>query len=58
MLITCYKSGRRRKQKEKIKCTRKLNRISLSVFPFYRELQKIFMNDHPQVTIMVQNLIF
>ena len=32
--------------------------ISLGVSPFYRELQEIFMDDHPQVTIMVQNLIF
>ena len=36
----------------------KLNRISLGLSPFYRELQKIFMDDHPQVTIVVQNLIF
>ena len=32
--------------------------ISLRVSPFYRELQEIFMDDHPQVTIVVQNLIF
>ena len=36
----------------------KLNRISLGVLPFYRELHKIFMDDHSQVTIVVQNLIF
>ena len=36
----------------------KLNRISLGLSPFYRELQKIFIDDHPQVTIVVQNLIF
>ena len=32
--------------------------ISLGVSPFYRELQEIFMDDYPQVTIVVQNLIF
>ena len=37
---------------------RKLNKILLEVPPFYRELQRIFMSDNPQVTIMVQNLIF
>ena len=32
--------------------------ISLGVSPFYMELQEIFMDDHSQVTIVVQNLIF
>ena len=32
--------------------------ISLGVSPFYRELQEIFMDDHPQITIVVQNLVF
>ena len=44
--------------KKRIECTRKLNKISLGVLPFYRKLQKIFMDNHPQITIVVQNLIF
>ena len=32
--------------------------ISLGVSPFYRELQEIFMNDHSQIIIVVQNFIF
>ena len=32
--------------------------ISLGVSPFYRELHKIFVDDYPQVTIVVQNIIF
>ena len=45
-------------EKKKIECMGKLNKILLGVPPFYRELQKIFMGDHPQVTIVVQNFIF
>ena len=30
----------------------------IRVSPFYRELHKIFMDDHPQITIVVQHLIF
>ena len=44
--------------KKRIECIEKLYWISLGVSPFYRELQKIFMNDYLQVTIVVQNLIF
>ena len=44
--------------RKRIECTEKLYWNSSSVSPFYRELHKIFMDDHPQVTIMVQNLIF
>ena len=44
--------------KKRIECTRKLNKISLGVLPFYRKLQKIFMDNHSQITIVVQNLIF
>ena len=35
----------------------KLTWISLGISPFYRELQEIFMDDHPQVIIVVHNLI-
>ena len=51
-------------KKEKLECMKrieymkKLSWISLRVSPFYRELHKIFMDDYPQVTIMVQNFIF
>ena len=45
-------------KKKRIECMRKLNQILLEVPAFYRELQRIFMSDNPQVTIMVQNLIF
>ena len=31
--------------------------ILLEISPFYKELQEIFMDDHPQVTIIVQNLV-
>ena len=44
--------------RKRIECTGKLYWNSLGVSPFYRELHKIFMDDHPQVTIVVQNLIF
>ena len=44
--------------RKRIKCMKKLSWISLGVSPFYRELHKIFIDDHPQVTIVVQNLIF
>ena len=37
---------------------KKLSWNSLGDSPFYRELQKIFMDDHLQVIIVVQNLIF
>ena len=40
-------------EKKKIECMGKLNKILLGVPPFYRELQKIFMDDRPQVTIVV-----
>ena len=56
--IVVKQSERRRKQEKIIKCMRKLYWISLGVSFFYKELQKIFMDDHPQVTIVVQNLIF
>ena len=44
--------------RKRIECMGKLSWISLGVSPFYRELQKIFMDDYSQVTIVVQNLIF
>ena len=44
--------------RKRIECTKKLSWISLGVSPFYRESHKIFMDDHPQVTIVVQNIIF
>ena len=44
--------------RKRIKCMKKLSWISLRVSPFYRELQNIFMDDHPQITIVVHNLIF
>ena len=44
--------------KERIECPGKLYWNSLGVSPFYRELHNIFMDDYPQVTIVVQNLIF
>ena len=49
---------RRRKQDKENRMHGKLNRISLGVPSFYRKLQKIFMDDHPQVTIVIHNLIF
>ena len=42
---------------KRIECTGKLTWISLGISPFYRELQEIFMGDHPQVIIVVHNLI-
>ena len=44
--------------RKRIKCTRKLYLNFIRVSPFYRELQNIFIDDHPQVTTVVQNLIF
>ena len=59
MLITYYnKIEEEENKKENMECTKKPNRFSLGVLPFYRELQKIYINNHPQVTIVVQNLIF
>ena len=46
------------KCRKRMECIGKLYSISLGVSPFYRELQNIFMDDHPQVTIVVQNVIF
>ena len=45
-------------KKEIIEFMRKLSRISLGVSPFYRELPNILIDDHLQVIIVVQNLIF
>ena len=44
--------------RKRIECMKKLSWISLGVSLFYRELQKIFMDDHLQVIIVVENLIF
>ena len=63
-MLSNYKVKGEENKKEKlecrkiIECMKKLSLISLGVSPFYRELQKIFMDDHPQVTIVIQNIIF
>ena len=49
----CCNVRKEENKKERIECTGKLYRISLGVLPFYKELHKIFIDDHPQVTIVV-----
>ena len=56
--IVIIKWKKKKTRKKGWNAREKLNRFSLGAPPFYRELQKIYMDDHPQVTIVVQNLIF